>query len=75
MEWKDLLDMGLGGIAFVAFLKLVFRDVYDISQRLERLEEQSRRQNDYLLRVVNALEAQAYRQIRLRGVKEGQDGD
>jgi septal ring factor EnvC (AmiA/AmiB activator) len=76
MEWKDLVDVGLGVVAFIAFLKLVFRDVADLRQRLERLEEQARRQNYYLSRLVNAVEAQALRQgLRLRGVKEVQDGE
>jgi septal ring factor EnvC (AmiA/AmiB activator) len=76
MEWKDVLDMGLGAVAFVAFLKLVFRDMDDLRQRLERLEDQARRQNHYLSRLVNAVEAQALRQgLRLRGVKEVQDGE
>jgi septal ring factor EnvC (AmiA/AmiB activator) len=76
MEWRDVLDMGLGAVAFVAFLKLVFRDMADLRQRLERLEDQARRQNYYLSRLVNAVEAQALRQgLRLRGVKEVQDGE
>ncbi|GAB6942697.1 hypothetical protein [Thermus brockianus] len=76
MEWKDVLEVGLGPLAFIAFLKLVFRDMADLRQRLERLEEQSRRQNYYLSRLVNAVEAQALRQgLRLRGVKEVQDGE
>jgi septal ring factor EnvC (AmiA/AmiB activator) len=76
MEWKDVLDMGLGAVAFVAFLKLVFRDMADLRQRLERLEDQARRQNYYLSRLVNAVEAQALRQgLRLRSVKEVQDGE
>jgi len=76
MEWKDVLDVGLGVVAFVAFLKLVFRDMADLRQRLERLEDQIRRQNDYLSRLVNAVEAQALRQsLRLRAVKEVQDGE
>jgi septal ring factor EnvC (AmiA/AmiB activator) len=75
MEWKDVLDMGLGALAFVAFLKLVFRDMADLRQRLERLEDQAHRQNYYLSRLVNAVEAQALRQgLRLRAVKEVQDG-
>jgi len=76
MEWKDVLDMGLGVAAFIAFLKLVFRDMADLRQRLERLEVQTRRQNYYLSRLVNAVEAQALRQgLRLRGVKGVQDGE
>jgi hypothetical protein len=76
MEWKDVLDMGLGAVAFVAFLKLVFRDMADLAQRLGRLEDQARRQNYYLSRLVNAVEAQALRQgLRLRGVKEVQNGE
>jgi septal ring factor EnvC (AmiA/AmiB activator) len=76
MEWKDVLDMGLGPLAFIALLKLVFRDMADLRQRLERLEEQSRRQNYYLSRLVNAVEAQALRQgLRLRGVKEVESGE
>lgn len=76
MEWKDVLDMGLGAVAFVAFLKLVFRDMADLRQRLERLEDQARRQNYYLSRLVNAAEAQVLRQgLQLRGVKEVQNGE
>ncbi len=76
MEWKDVLDVGLGVVAFVAFLKLVFRDMADLRQRLERLEDQVRCQNEYLSRLVNAVEAQALRQgLRLRGVKEVQNGE
>jgi|GEM_PF-3124850 len=76
MEWKDVLDMGLGAVAFVAFLKLVFRDMADLRQRLERLEDQARCQNYYLSRLVNAVEAQALRQgLRLRGVKEVESGE
>ena len=76
MEWKDVLDMGLGVAAFAAFLKLVFRDMADLRQRLERLEDQARRQNYYLSRLVNAAEAQALRQgLRLRGVKEVESGE
>jgi hypothetical protein len=76
MEWKDLVDVGLGAVAFIAFLRLVFRDMADIRQRLERLEDQARRQNYYLSRLVNAVEAQVLRQgLRLREVKEVQDGE
>jgi septal ring factor EnvC (AmiA/AmiB activator) len=75
MEWKDVLEVGLGPLAFIAFLKLVFRDMADLRQRLERLEDQASRQNEYLSRLVNAVEAQALRQgLRLRGAKEVQDG-
>jgi hypothetical protein len=76
MEWKDVLDRGLGAVAFVAFLKLVFRDMADLRQRLERLEDVARRQNYYLSRLVKAVEAQALRQgLRLREVKEVQNGE
>ncbi len=76
MEWKEVLEVGLGPLAFIALLKLIFRDMTDLRQRLERLEEQARRQNDYLSRLVNAVEAQALRQdLRLRAVKEVQDGE
>ncbi len=76
MEWKDVLDMGLGTVAFAAFLRLVFRDMADLRQRLERLEDHARRQNHYLSRLVNVMEAQALRQgLRLRVVKEVQDGE
>lgn len=44
MEWKDVLDMGLGAVAFAAFLKLVFRDVAEVRERLARIEENGRRQ-------------------------------
>lgn len=71
MEWKDVLDMGLGAVAFAAFLKLVFRDVAEVRERLARIEENSRRQAYYLSRVANAMEAQAYRRgLQLREVKE-----
>lgn len=71
MEWKDVLDMGLGTVAFAAFLKLVFRDVAEMRERLAQIEENGRRQADYLSRVANAMEAQAYRQgLRVREVKE-----
>ena len=71
MEWKDVLDMGLGAVAFAAFLKLVFRDMAEMRERLSRIEENGRRQAYYLSRITNAMEAQAYRQgLRLREVKE-----
>ncbi len=71
MEWRDVLDMGLGAVAFLAFLRLVFRDVAEIRDRLSRIEENGRRQAHYLSRMANAMEAQAYRQgLRLREVKD-----
>jgi hypothetical protein len=76
MEWKDLVDVGLGAVAFIAFLRLVFRDMADLRQRLERLEDQARLQTYYLSRLVNAMDAQALRQgLRLREVKEVQNGE
>ncbi|WP_243091300.1 hypothetical protein [Thermus neutrinimicus] len=76
MEWKDVLDMGLGAVAFAAFLKLVFRDVAEVRERLARIEENGRRQAYYLSRVANAMEAQAYRQgLRVTEVKMEVKGD
>jgi hypothetical protein len=70
-ELKYALDMGLGVVGFLAFLKLVFNDMADLRQRLERLEKEAHLQNNYLSRLVNVIEAQAMRQgISFRKVKE-----
>ncbi len=71
MEWRDVLDMGLGVVAFVAFLKLVFSDVAELKAAVRRLEEGQARGNVTLQRIANATEALAYRQgVRLRKEKE-----
>jgi hypothetical protein len=75
MEWKDVLDMGLGAVAFVAFLKLVFSDVAELKESVRRLEEGQARANVALSRIANATEALAYREgVRLRLRKEEENG-
>lgn len=75
MEWKDVLDMGLGAVAFVAFLKLVFADLAELRQAVHRLEEAQARANVSLTRIANATEALAYREgVRLRVRKEEENG-
>jgi len=75
MDWKDVLDMGLGAVAFAAFLKLVFSDVAELKQAVRRLEEVQARANVALYRIANATEALAHREgVRLRGRKEEENG-
>jgi len=75
MEWRDFLDMGLGAVAFVAFLKLVFSDIAELRQAVKRVEEAQAKANVFLQKIADATEALARREaVHLKLRKEEKNG-
>jgi hypothetical protein len=75
MEWRDFLDMSLGAVAFMAFLKLVFSDIAELRQAVKRVEEAQAQANVFLQKIADATEALARREaVNLKLRKEEKNG-